>query len=88
MTFLTSDHCIHCIKTLSSISRFYIFTILKKANGPLSISALVQYLHLRQPTVSFHINQMADVGIIGKKRKGTTILCYLHKRCETCPLFK
>ncbi len=87
MAFLHTELCIHCLRVLSSTSRFLIFSFLKNKNQLVTISMLVKYLRLRQPTVTFHVNKLVESGLIKKTCVGRNTYCEIIKKCSACPLF-
>jgi DNA-binding transcriptional ArsR family regulator len=78
--------CCQCFQTMACDSRFKIFEYLKK-KGKATVSSLVKFLGLRQPTVTFHLNQLKKRGLVKKVRVGREVYCQLHKKCDPCPLF-
>lgn len=81
------DRCIVCFKTLSVDTRFKIFEYLKKQEKKVNISSLVRLVSLRQPTVSFHVDQLTKCGLIKKYKSGREVFCKINQRCDNCPVF-
>jgi DNA-binding transcriptional ArsR family regulator len=67
-------------------TRFKIFNFLLDKKEGVGISQLVSLTGLRQPTVTFHINQMVKKGIIKKKKLGRDVVCSPSIKCTSCPL--
>ena len=78
--------CCACFRTLSTRQRFKIFEFLKK-KPKVNVTTLVNLTGLRQPTVSFHINQLLKRGIIKKYKDGRNVYCQVIQKCRSCPLF-
>ena len=79
-------NCFNCFKTIAVKTRFQIFNFLK--NHPrVTVNNLVKLTSLRQPTVTFHINQLSKKGLLKKSKVGRFVFCQLHQRCHPCPLF-
>jgi DNA-binding transcriptional ArsR family regulator len=78
--------CVKCFKTVSINSRFKIFEFLKKNKKEVSVSDLVNLTALKQPTVTFHLNKLAQSGLIKKRKAGRMVYCKAIANCPTCPL--
>lgn len=87
MAFLHTALCLNCLRVLATSSRLLIFRFLKDKNQLVTISMLVGYLHLRQPTVTFHVNELVRSGLVKKTCVGKNTYCTINKKCATCPLF-
>ena len=51
--------------------RITLVNILANAEEPVCVCDLVPALDLAQPTVSYHLKQLVDAGIISRERRGT-----------------
>jgi DNA-binding transcriptional ArsR family regulator len=52
------------------------------------ISALARLTGLRQPTVTFHVNELAKAGLVKKIKSGRNVFCVSSPPvCPHCPLF-
>lgn len=78
--------CQKCFEILGVKSRFEIFNFLKDKTDGVTVGNLARITHLRQPTVTFHLNEMEKNGILKKKRIGKEVFCILKLNCVTCPL--
>lgn len=58
---------------LSSPARLQILELLDKRQ--ICVCELVPRLRISQPTVSYHVRLMADVGLIRTRKKGTKVYC-------------
>ena len=79
--------CVQCFKLLSVKSRFNIFRYLSQPRQQVSVSALAKLTKLRQPTVTFHLNELAAVGLVQRQRVGRNVFCRATRKCRDCPLF-
>ncbi|OGG17343.1 hypothetical protein A3D78_01635 [Candidatus Gottesmanbacteria bacterium RIFCSPHIGHO2_02_FULL_39_14] len=76
--------------TASDQSRLFILEYLKKLDREATVTEVVKKLTLRQPTVTFHINKLAGVGLINKRKIGRQVLLKAHPRtirCKLCILY-
>jgi len=81
------ENCIFCFQTLSTKARFDIFEHLKKSEEKTTVSSLVKLTNLRQPTVTFHLQELAKRGLVRRYRAGRNVYYQIHKNCRNCPLF-
>ena len=59
-------------RTLADRHRVKILNILVRAAGdPVCVCEFVPSLGLSQPTVSYHLKQLADAGLLERERRGT-----------------
>ncbi|OGG14565.1 hypothetical protein A2773_02145 [Candidatus Gottesmanbacteria bacterium RIFCSPHIGHO2_01_FULL_39_10] len=79
--------CFRCFGVLSTKSRFDIFSRLKTNKGDVTVSTLVTMLKLRQPTVSFHVEELVKIGLVKKEKSGREVHLAAVKKCSDCPLF-
>lgn len=77
--------CVNCFKTLSVSTRFKILGEL--GQGKLTISDLIKTTSLRQPTITFHINQLVKSGLVAKHKIGREVYCQITKKCHRCQIF-
>ena len=86
-----NKYCRICIKNLLEPSRMKIFEyVTNSQNSRVTVGALVSFTKLRQPTVTFHINKLAEAGLLQKKKMGREVIIqtrHMPKRCATCPIF-
>lgn len=81
-----TNHCRECFEVLAVPSRFKIFTHLRE-NDHLIVSDLVELTRLRQPTVTFHLDQLEKTGLIKREKTGKLVYCHINQKCSDCPLF-
>ncbi|MDD5109749.1 MAG: metalloregulator ArsR/SmtB family transcription factor [Patescibacteria group bacterium] len=79
--------CLGCLQAVAVETRFNIFQYLRKLRGKATVSKLVELTGLRQPTVTFHVNALAEAGLVKKTRVGKNVFCRLQEQCADCPLF-
>ena len=73
--------CSHCFKSLGIESRVKIYTFLKE-NGKTSVNDIVSMLKLTQPTVSYHLKEMKEAGLLVSDKQGKSV--YYSVNCS-CP---
>lgn len=85
---MVKTKCVGCFKVLSIKARYKMFDYLKEHPSKVTVSELVKLTKLRQPTVTFHVNQLSRVGLIKKERNGREVFCILSRGCnDECMLF-
>lgn len=57
-----------------------IFIYLKE-NGEKNVTDIVDFIALSQPTVSYHLKNMAMAGLLTKRRAGKSIHYMVNDRC-------
>lgn len=58
-------------RALADRTRLKIVNLLAHAGEAVCVCALVPALDLTQPTVSYHLKQLAEAGIVTRERRGT-----------------
>lgn len=58
-------------RVLGDRTRVKIVNMLAGSDEPVCVCALVPSLGLAQPTVSYHLKQLADAGLVERERRGT-----------------
>jgi predicted transcriptional regulator len=74
-------NCKGCFNSLGIDSRYKIYELLKHKTN-LSVSDLAQKLGLKQPTVTYHLKQMEENGLLKSFKKGHFVFYEVN---ETCP---
>lgn len=85
-----NKYCHKCLKNLMEPSRLKIFDYVQKSTDRVTLGTLVNFTRLRQPTVTFHVNKLAEAGLLQKKKFGREVIIqtkHLPERCTTCPIF-
>lgn len=72
--------CLNCFRNLSVDSRFKIYEYIK-SNKNVCVTDVIDYVNLKQPTVSYHIAQMQKSGLIKKIQKGNKIFLKINRIC-------
>ena len=79
--------CANCLKAVAVPTRLKIFNFLKDNINGMTVGQCVKLTKLRQPTVTFHVNELEKQGLIRKTKKGKEVICIVNQRCDDCPLF-
>ena len=80
----TGCNCKGCFGSLGIDSRYKIYEILK--NGvTLSVSEIAEKIGLKQPTVTYHLKQMEENGLLKSSKKGHFVYYEVY---EICPQTK
>ena len=58
-------------RALADRTRLRIVNVLAAADQPVCVCELLPFLDLTQPTVSYHLKQLADAGLVERERRGT-----------------
>ena len=63
-------------RTLAEPSRLKILRALEEG-GELNISELVEATGLTQANVSRHVQSLVDAGMVGRRKEGLTVICFI-----------
>jgi DNA-binding transcriptional ArsR family regulator len=63
-------------KALADVNRLRI--VRRLANGPASVTDLIEQIGLSQPLVSWHIGRLRAAGLVATRRKGRETTCSLR----------
>lgn len=63
-------------RTLAEPSRLKILRALE-GQGELNISELVEATGLTQANVSRHVQSLVDAGMVGRRKEGLTVVCFI-----------
>lgn len=74
--------CVICFNALGVDSRMSIYRFLKQT-GKSTVSAVVAHIGLTQPTVSYHLNEMKNAGILLSERSGKEVYYMVNDQCKT-----
>lgn len=77
---MKATFCNHCFANLAVDSRMKIFLFLKD-KGSQTVSEIVKQTSLSQPTISYHLKNMSDAGLLSKQRDGKEIYYKVNKDC-------
>lgn len=74
--------CTKCFSTLGVSSRMKIYRYLKK-NGKSTVSIIVDVAKLTQPTVSYHLKEMKDAGLLKSSKAGKKVYYIVNESCPS-----
>jgi len=77
-----NEDCINCLRELGAPTKVRIISALADSEKPKSVNEFVKLLGLRQPTVSFHLKTLKEVGLLRSEKKGRFVFYSLDKACE------
>jgi ArsR family transcriptional regulator, arsenate/arsenite/antimonite-responsive transcriptional repressor len=77
----TKIKCAHCFKALGIPSRIEIYRFLRD-KGETSVSDLVEFVKLTQPTVSYHLKEMKGLGLLSSRKTGKEVYYKVNKECR------
>lgn len=78
-----NPQCTECFRELGASSKVKIVSALLKNNKkPMTVNEFVKLLKLRQPTVSFHLKTLREVGLLKSEKKGRFVFYSLDSKCE------
>ncbi len=72
--------CANCFKSLGVPARIRIYAFLKD-HGETTVSALVYLTDLTQPTVSYHLKEMRQLGLLLARKRGKEVLYRINENC-------
>lgn len=74
------DLCLGCFKNLSTGSRFKIYEYIKN-HKDVCVTDITQFTKLKQPTVSYHLKEMEDSGLVNRVAEGKKVFVTINKKC-------
>ena len=74
------DKCPSCFKALSVPVRSKIYNLILK-NGEISVNEIVNKFKLTQPTISYHLKDIENAGLIKSKKAGRKVLYSVSEKC-------
>jgi ArsR family transcriptional regulator len=54
-----------------------------KENGKSTVSSIVDILELTQPTVSYHLKEMKDAGLLNSSKSGKEVFYSVNQKCPS-----
>lgn len=75
------EGCVVCFSALGIGSRMKIYRYLKE-HGESTVSSIVGHIKLTQPTVSYHLNEMRNAGLLKSTRLGKSVYYMLDTECK------
>lgn len=86
-----NERCTECFRELGAGAKVRIVASLTAQPKPKTVTEFVQLLKLKQPTVSFHLKTLKDVGLLKSKKEGRFVYYSLNEKCrkggQECFLF-
>lgn len=74
--------CTKCFNTLGIDSRMRIYRFLLE-NGENTVNSVVEVVKLTQPTVSYHLKEMKNAGLLNSRKSGKEVFYYINGNCPT-----
>jgi ArsR family transcriptional regulator, arsenate/arsenite/antimonite-responsive transcriptional repressor len=74
--------CTKCFNTLGVSSRMKIYNLLRK-KGRETVSGIVDVIKLTQPTISYHLKEMKDAGLLINQKVGKEVYYAINAKCPT-----
>jgi len=65
------DRLVRALKALGDPSRLEIFRLIAAQREPLCVCHIVERMPLQQPTISHHLRQLREAGLVSVSRRGT-----------------
>ena len=78
----TQVACSVCFKSLGVPARHIIYGYLK-SHGACTVSELVTLVNLTQPTVSYHLHDMKESGLLTSRKAGKEVHYSINSECPT-----
>jgi ArsR family transcriptional regulator, arsenate/arsenite/antimonite-responsive transcriptional repressor len=78
----TKIKCVNCFKSLGIPSRIEIYSYLRNKNEA-SVSELVKVVNLSQPTVSYHLKEMRELGLLSQRKSGKEVYYRINPNCRS-----
>jgi ArsR family transcriptional regulator len=73
--------CTDCFRSVSVPSRMAIYNFISVSGGEATVGQVVDYIGLRQPTVSYHLKEMKDAGLLKSRKAGKEVFYSIHGIC-------
>ncbi len=72
--------CTYCFRNLGVGSRLRIYNYLAE-NDSKNVTDITDYIGLKQPTVSYHLKEMLDSGLLEREGRGKEVFYSARKLC-------
>ncbi len=72
--------CTFCFRNLGVGTRLKMYEYIA-VNGPKNVSEITEFIGLRQPTVSYHLKEMYESGLLSKTQKGKSVYYSVNSVC-------
>lgn len=73
--------CTQCFKSVSVPSRMSIYNYLNNEVEKATVSEIVDFIGLTQPTVSYHLKEMSHSGLLDSEKKGKEVYYFVNHDC-------
>jgi len=73
--------CAGCFRSLGIDARIAIYSYLRD-HGESTVSTLVDLVNLTQPTVSYHLKDMKDLGLLSSRKSGKEVYYSVNHGCS------
>lgn len=73
--------CVHCYEVAGEKQRFKLLSLLKERKE-LPVGAIAEFLQVRQPTATHHLQLLLDVGLVRVERRGKERWYSLNRASE------
>ncbi len=80
---ILKHNCSKCFHSLGIPTKMKIFKFLSE-KGRSSVNDIVSVVSITQPTVSYHLKEMQDSGLLKNKKIGKEVYYYVDPRCSEC----
>lgn len=74
------ESCLDCFKNLSIDTRFKIYEYLK-SHKKACVSEVTDFIKLKQPTVSYHLHEMENSGLLTRVVDGKHVYFSINSKC-------
>ena len=82
---MIKDMCSKCFRSLGVPSRMKMYIYLQN-NNIATVSQIVEVVALKQPTVSYHLKEMENTGLLISKKVGKEVYYQIGGQCPICIL--
>ncbi len=72
--------CTHCFKALGVPTKIELYSFIKE-KGRVNVKALVDFIHLTQPTVSHHLHELEGNGLLKSEKVGKEVYFEVNHNC-------
>jgi ArsR family transcriptional regulator, lead/cadmium/zinc/bismuth-responsive transcriptional repressor len=76
--------CTQCFKSVSVPSRMVIYNFLNNTDSGATVTEIVKQVNLTQPTVSYHLKEMKNSGLLDSHRNGKEVHYFVNADCPYC----
>jgi len=73
--------CTHCFRALGVPTKLELYTFIKE-QGRVNVKTLVEFIHLTQPTVSHHLHELENSGLLKSEKVGKEVFFQVTGTCK------